>query len=174
MRISVAARKVEFDAKGYMVETRHALQESFYRAGQAFVETAAPNVPVDTGMARGSFLNLSQLLERKGYAPSTDIPTTVQRTTLSGRALKYTHSDGRPFPKGPGSAKKLSTLGSQAFKFVRGQFTFEYATEVVHFNIHDPNNWMSFKKGLVAFEQVLRETKPPQIKDYITITDIRV
>lgn len=171
MKLDIRLRKVEFDAKGFMVATRHALQDSMYQAAQAFVEAAAPNVPVDTGMARGSFLNLQQLLERKGYHVGVEIPTTIQRRLKSGRALRYTHSDGTTWPKGPGSAKRLSTLGSQAFNFTNGKYDFKYSTSVVHFNIHDPVTWESFHKGRVAFLRSLQQTKPARVVDYITIVD---
>lgn len=171
MNLDIRLRKVEFDAEGYMVATRHALQESMYRAAGAFVEAAAPNVPVDTGMARGSFLNLQQMLERKGYHSDVEIPTTIQRRLKSGRALRYVHSDGSVWPKGPSSAKRLSTLGSQAFNFTRGKYDFKYRTDVVHFNVH--NGWDSFEKGRVAFLRTLQQTKPARVIDFITVVDTK-
>lgn len=169
--LDIKVRKVQFDAKGFMVATRHALQESFYRAAQAFIEAAAPNVPIRTGMARGSFLNLAQLLERKGFKPNVDIPTRVQETTRSGKAYRYKHSDGSIWPKGPGSAKRLSTLGSQAFNFKHGNYEFNYGTSVVHFNINDPTKWHSFFEGRVAFLRELEKTRPTRVIDYLTIVD---
>lgn len=147
---------IRFRDKEFEKDSRGVAYSILLKAAQEFLINAAPNVPVDTGMARGSFLNLQQFLRANGLPAETDIPTRPQRILKSRRALRYTHDDGRIFPKTPGSAKKLSTKPKQILVWEGNQLVFNYSSDVRHLNINDTKRqWQSFSRGKEAFQRSL-------------------
>lgn len=173
MRVYATLACFKFN-KGEMTKTlRNQIRQNILVASKDFIEIAAPLTPVDTGMARGSFLNLQALLGATGHKPDVDIPTTPQRKRVNGRVLKYYHYDeNRSFvgvyPKTPKSAKSLSTPREKILTEVEGQWKFTYETRVTHFNIND-RRWKAFELGRHAMlnRLGLLQKKLPKIKSFI-------
>lgn len=157
-----------FDDKSWTEDVRFLAYDTVIEAALQFLQAAAPSVPVDTGMARGSFLNLVQYLRSKGREPGVDIPDVPQRLLKSGRPLKYVHTDNRVFPKTPESATELSTKPTSIIKNVGDKFTFTYESRVRHLNLNE-NKWQSFARGRDAFQQFAYFQKLNPI-DYIVST----
>ena len=158
MKLYGSITVLDFDAVTFERSIRTELVKLMNSAIAAFVETAAPNVPVYTGMARGSFLNAVQYLRTKGISVGTYIPTTPQRTGNNGRALRYTHTDNSTHPKTPMRARMFSTRPNEIVKWKGGKLTFTYQTKVRHFNINDEyRGWLSFQKGKRAYDSVITQ-----------------
>lgn len=73
MRLSVTVTKIQYDVKGIVTATFKALRGQMLIAASKFVHEAAQAVPIDTGMARGSFLNLLQLLDSNSDKPDEGV-----------------------------------------------------------------------------------------------------
>lgn len=142
----------ELDERGLINNIRKSVEDATYDAANQFLEAAAPNVPIRTGMARGSFLNLRQILKSKSIDSFVDIPTRPQMVTKSGRAYTYIHSDGGKFPKTPFTARKFSTKTKKIISWENDRVLFNYQIDVVHFNVNDVKlGWMSIQRGKEAF-----------------------
>ena len=186
MRISIVAAKIQFNAKGYITATYASLRGQMLAAAAEFVKVAAPLVPIDTGMARGSFLNMLQLLDTNSdpdnanlgaYARSipNGIPTEAQRRLRNGQYIKYYHLDGNVYRKTPATAKKFTTSRGQIIKRDGDKLVFNYEIDVVHFNIMDEHNpygpsWHSIRRGREAFVQKMSEWKPEQLSKYVLMS----
>ena len=173
MRVYATLALFKFN-KGEMTKTiKNQIRQNILMASKDLIEVAAPLTPVDTGMARGSFLNLQALLGATGHSPDVDIPTTPQRKRKNGRALKYYHYDENRslvgiYPKTPESARSLSTPREKILTEVEGQWKFTYETRVTHFNIND-RSWQAFELGRHAMLEKMTsiQKKLPRIKSFI-------
>lgn len=178
MRVYATLACFKFN-KGEMTKTlKNQIRQNILIAAKDFIEVAAPLTPVDTGMARGSFLNLQALLGATGHSPDTDIPITPQRKLERRRAdgtstLIYKHYDEkksfvRDYPKTPESARSLSTPREKILTEVEGQWKFTYETRVTHFNIND-RYWQAFElgRGVMLERLKLLQKKLPKIKSFI-------
>jgi hypothetical protein len=160
-----------------------AVKAIFSEAAVKFLETVAPAIPVDTGMARGSFLNMLALLENKGYTPDVDIPSQPQRTKKDGRPYSYKHTDGRRMPKTPRQGALLSTKKSQIIRFVDNRIQVEFNSQVKHLNLNErlatrvPGTpWMAFSRGRDKFLKEIRSAKGaiPELTSYLVMTTLTV
>ncbi len=186
MRLSVAAKKLVFNQKGYITQTFKELKEQFLYAAQEALEYAAPTVPIDTGMARGSFLNLVHLLNANGLSTTVDIPTEPQHTNKDGSPLRYWHTSGfrlpkkvkgkadkrGSLPKTPKIGANLSTSRGQIIKRSGDKLSFVYETNVKHFNINDPELWRSYSTFRSVFAFRLAQFKPPQLGKFILMSNV--
>lgn len=144
--------------------TNYILHKMF-DAARAFVRAAIPKVPVDTGMARGTFLNVGKLL---------DITIPINPKSF-GKIYSY---GGLRLPKQKESGAALAISADRAIRLEGNTFIFEFAQDVFHYNLneffggHAPTApWGSYKAGQIAFEETF--TKDfikdfPQVKDYIS------
>jgi hypothetical protein len=186
MRISVVASKIEYDAKGFVTATYKALRQQMIAAAAEFVHEAAPAVPIDTGMARGSFLNILQLLDKNTSEDGKDygkyarsipdgIPDIAKRRQRNGYYIRYYHSDGNDYQKQPKTAKKFTTSFGQIIKRDGDKLVFNYQIDVVHYNIMDEFNphgssWQSIRKGREAFMNKMKQFKPVGVKKYLLVS----
>lgn len=193
MRISIVIKKIEFDAKGFVTSTFKSLRQQMLQAAAEFVHFAAPNVPVVTGMARGSFLNMLQLLDSNtkrdldqatfgrdlgAYARAGSdrgIPTTAQKRRGNGRYLRYKHTDGEDYRKEPITAKKFTTSRGQIITRLGEEISFKYDIDVRYFNYMDESNpytdsWQSIRRGKEAFNQTIQAFKPIGVTKYMVVT----
>lgn len=191
MRLSVATKNLVYNQRGHITQTFKELRQQFLLAAQDLIQSVAPaqptsepwapfSVPIDTGMARGSFLNLLQLLTANGLDPAVYIPTIPQRKK------KYRHTRGYKLPpklrskimydgtieKTPKHGAALSTSRGQIVKRMGNKFVFKYETNVKHFNIHDPGLWRTFENGRRVFTARLMRFKPPQLEKYLVTSNV--
>ncbi len=146
MRIKLTVKQHKFKTLMMVKALRDQMTDSFIGGFEKFVEHAAPNVPIDTGMARGSFLNAIAFLRSKNRLNTIYVPTTPQRVNKDGTPLKYTHSTGKMFYKTPLTSKILTTKQNSVFTYYNNKPKINYYTSVVHYNINDPK-WQSFEIG---------------------------
>lgn len=179
MRFYATLTKLKVDGDKLTKATKKLIRDTFAEAAVHFIEKTAPAIPVDTGMARGSFLNMQAYLQNKGYSPRVNIPTRPQRTRKNGQPLRYRHTDGRGLPKTPKQGALLSTPSSQIFRFVDSKIQFEFNSEVKHLNLNErlatrvPGTpWHVFSRGRIAFLREIRDMteKMPRIEQYIVMT----
>lgn len=181
MKFFGTIRLLKFDEAKFTQALHNNLEKQFRKAAMAFLRAAAPRVPVDTGMARGSFLNLAKLLRTT---------LTFSRTSNSPKRKRlYYHRPGaRGERMNPQLAQKYSTPPDKTkiLKWNGTHISFQYATRVFHFNLHDGfgdfsgvhptsrGTWKSFENGRKAFIKVIVKMKVPKVKDFIVRTTVSI
>lgn len=170
---------LEFDSAGYTRAMREALEVQFRQAARAFVRAAILKIPVETGMARGSFKDIGRFL-------NVQIPINPTR---SGKY--YPPNGGAPIPKTPEAGAALSTPPDQIIKWDdANRIAFEFESQVFHYTLQEffrPINsatgqpvgsptapWQSMIAGRVAFRNEMRSLRKrlPKIKSFMTRTSI--
>lgn len=166
MRLYGTVQTLQFDSSGYTKAMKKALEVQFRHAARAFLRAAIPRVPVQTGMARGSFLNIGRLL---------NVAVPIQPTLFN-----QFYYPGR-LPKTPATGAALSTPAENVITWKSNQIRFEFQTKVWHYTLEDyfgvrsPSApWQSFMLGRIAFMEEMRALKDrlPKIKSYMTRTTI--
>lgn len=179
MRFYATLTKLKIDGDKLTKSTKELIRKTFAEAAVHFIEQTAPAIPVDTGMARGSFLNMLAYLKNRGLSPNVNIPTRPMRTRKDGSPLRYRHTDGTGMPKTPKQGALLTTKSSQIFRFVDSKVQFEFNSEVKHLNLNEriatrvPNTpWHAFSRGRVAFLREIKNmaTQMPRIQEYLVMT----
>lgn len=187
MRVSITVTKIEYDSRGHKTATYRALRNQMIAAAALFVRVAAPRIPIDTGMARGSFLNMLQLLDRNSdpdgglgfgaYARDIPdgIPTEAQRRNKNGRYIKYYAKDGSVYQKKPLTAKKFTTSRGQIIKRDGDNLVFKYEVDVVHLDLmdeHNPigSNWEAMRTGRAAFMAEMQKYKPLDVTKFLLLS----
>ena len=141
-------------------------------AARAFVKAAIVKVPVDTGMARGSFLNIGRFLK-------IAIPIPKRRTRhKDGSPILYYHRPGsKGIPKTPEAGANLSVYSFK--KLGPGKMNFEFQSKVLHYVLEDrigihSQRWGSFEAGRNAFIKELRNLKKrlPRVEAFLLKTTI--
>lgn len=176
LKLLVRGSLLKFDAQTAQKDIRKAVQNRMRLAAAAFIRASVPHVPVDTGMARGSFLNLARALTRAGFPVSVDINPV--RVGTRKKPIWYYSEKGERLPKRPTTGASLSEY---AFYSKGDKYTFDFETNVWHYAIMDFYNvkgngpWESFKIGREAFLSVMQGLKDdiPNLEKYITKTTVR-
>lgn len=146
---------IEFDELALNVEMWQQaiddiVQDAFRKAMTVFVQVAAPLIPIDTGMARASLLNVA-----RAY---TDL-----NLAISGRprgTYKDPDSNVRFNPKGPDAGQALTT---HFFINTGEYYEFNLETAIYHLVLNDNYGvrsnkgvpWRSWETGLRAAEREL-------------------
>lgn len=159
MRLYGKVTFLGFDKKSFDRDVREAAYKTLLLAASYFLEAAAPEIPVDTGMARGSFLNLAQFLRGKGVNVNVNIPKTAQRLLRSARKdgtrkIYYYHTTGERMWKEPKTGQELSTKPGQIIKRTNNVLKFQYESRVKHLNLNE-SKWETFERGSSAFQNFL-------------------
>lgn len=179
MRLHMTINKLKLDKGRLLKEFKDVIKEHIIESLYVFGAEAAPNVPIDTGMARGTFLNLAHLVEQYGYSIQ-NIPVEPQRTNKDGTPLRYYHVGGRKMDKTPESGRELTTQSKDILKIRGNSYEVNYQTTVVHYNILDEygagtqSPWGSFSAGreqLLAHMQMLR-LKVPRLNKFVLQTTV--
>jgi|SRR5581483_3746129 len=161
-QLSFKIDTLKFDESGYSKTVKKFAEVALRNAARRFIREAIQSVPVQTGMARGSYLNVGRLLR-----VAIKINPTVFGAKYHGQ------------PKTPELGASLSEFG---FRNQGDLYIFEFGTDVEHYNIneffggHSPSApWFSFDKGRKAAEKYLLQDLPnrfPHIKDYLIVTTV--
>jgi len=179
-----------FKREPYTAAFFKAIQLVMRNAAREFAKAVLIRVPVQTGFARGSLLNLADAI---GLSASSS-PESFRRkldkrrmkvynVPLNGKVSYYTDSGGK-VPKTPENARQFSTAPDKVFTQEDGVFIFNYAASILYYVINDasanpytPSSpWLSFAAGHMAFINYLHENlldDVPAISDYIEKTEIR-
>lgn len=164
MRIYGTIDVLKFDSKGYSAALKKAIEVQFRQAARAFIRAAVPLIPVDTGMARGSFLNIGRFLK-------VAVPINPLR-----RGQRY-YPGG--LPKTPQAGANLSTPITEIFTWDGDKLAFTFQSKVLHLTLEDHIGvrsptapWKAFDAGRDAFMSTLHGMKLPKVKSYVVKTTI--
>lgn len=159
---------LELDVTAYNDALAKALRAHVIKAARAFVRVAASRIPVDTGMARGSFLNIGRFLNE-----------FVTINPKSFNKKYYGPRGGTAIPKTPESGAALTTSPDQMIQISGNRVTFQIESRVFHLTLEDEIGvrsprapWESFRRGREAFMEVMRQFRAPNLKSFVTKTTI--
>jgi hypothetical protein len=165
------AEVIRLDHKAFSKTAIETLDTQMRNAAREFLRAAIPRVPIDTGMAVGSFLNIGRFL--RIAVPIGPGPYSRKHPNWK-TPQTYTHTDGTKMPKTPESGANLSTDPAQAFRREGEKVSFDFRSDVYHYMLNDIGlkygPWHSFSAGRAAFEEYTREILPgklPKVYEFI-------
>ena len=137
-----------FDAPAYIRALDFAISDQMVESSRAFLRAALVRVPVDSGMSRGSFLNLGRVINQA-------VPIRPRRTGL-------TYYGPPRLPKTPASGALLSSKEEDLFVSDGRTHSFNFSSLVKQFLLHDPT-WGATQAGLSAFIADFNKNLPSKI-----------
>lgn len=159
-RIRTTIRIPGLDVPNLKKAIKQAIEVQSRLAARAFIRASVPRVPIQSGMARGSFLNLGRALnvaipiplpysgdvayvevarKRKGIRPHL----YKDGDTYKKYIRWYYHPNGKRYRKNSDSGAKLSSVAAGAkaedlFTWKdNGTLVFNFQSAVNHFNLND-------------------------------------
>ena len=185
--VKASLSKITLDQVNFTKKLDAAIQAQFKMAARAFFLAAIPNIPVETGFARGSMNNLANAV---GASETTEggsrakrylsLVRKLQRTKFTGEYYRF---GGRRVLKTPQSGRLFSTKPENILQVVNGRYIFNFKVSISYFNlndmlVHNPNSpWNAFTAGQIAFENYLRTTalqNLPKVTDYLVKSKVGI
>lgn len=173
--ISIKAKLFEFDEEAFKSARAEAVRIHIRQCARAFVRAAITKIPVQTGMAKGSFLNIGRFL--KVNIPLNGKSSKRQRyrkgRTWTEKNIWYYPPTGSRLPKTPESGANLTAF---SFPAASGKFGFIINSKVFHYTLQDefggrsPSSpWESMRAGREAWREEMKKIKKrlPKITDYL-------
>lgn len=156
MRINMQYRVPIFRRIFFRQTLRAAIEEHLRNAVREWLK--GYNVPVDTGMAKGSALNLA-----------FELGVALQ---ISPRSTNKTYYDGATrMPKTPASGASLSPY---AFNWTGSVFAFHWETDIVHLNIKDPAEWHQWEQGIRRMEAYIRNLRQRALLSRLSLSNFLI
>lgn len=168
-KMTFGAQILAFNVEAYTKTLKKSIRVSMNKAARAFIRAAIVNVPIQSGMSRGTFLNLGKLLR-----VAIPIPGTVG-------GLRYYGPNARGQIKSPALGASLSSDATEIFRQDGTAFHFHYGNDVIHYNVNDffghiPSApWLSYERGAEAFEVELKRRLTisiPKLKSFVIVTKV--
>ncbi len=183
MRIEGKVDVLKFDMESYSKTFKKEFEIHTKQAARAFVLAAIPAIPVQTGMARGSYLNVGRFLNINIPIPSKG---SYQRTrkgrTYTVRNPIYYSPTGVRMPKTPESGAALTAFVFETKYTSNGiEHIFRVNSKVFHYTLQDEMHvrsptspWYSMRKGRDAWINYMQkiEERLPSVKEFIGKTTI--
>lgn len=145
-----------------------------HEAAVAFLNAAAPRIPVRTGFAHGSLANLAHGLGvglPPGAPGSTPRPKEYYYTGPKTRILK-TPTAGQQFATPANLALTMDSDGTMKFKF-DVDISYFYINDVIGTSRVPSSPWNAYREGFFAFYAKFNELLPTlnlDLKDFIQVT----
>lgn len=167
------------DIDKWLAAVRKEMRRVFMIAGQKFLLAAVPRVPIWTGMARGAFRNLEDLVGK--VTNDASAPSGVRIRTTQGRGgagrgggekitqkyrkgYFYYPPGGGKVARTPQSGRAFATPTDQIIDVSgaslasgRTSFYFRFKIDLTYFDMFDGKKWGSFKAGGAALEQFVKD-----------------
>ena len=161
---------VQIDVDLYMEAARKATQLVWREGTVKYVKAAILRVAVDSGMSKGSFLRLGQLL-------GVSIPITPQAATPGNRIYRGRSGKERR-PKTPEEGAKLSTQYGSVQDIVQidgNKISFQFSSDVFQYFLQEfgfgnpstqiPPPWHSLEDGKAAMLAYIRANLKKRLPD---------
>lgn len=177
MKLTISASVEKFDKAKWDAAVKQAIRVCFMKAAQKFLLAAIPRIPIWTGMARGAFRNLEDIVGK--VTNDAQSPTGVRvRTTQSAsgrntagrgggskitagyrRGYYYTPPGGGKIERTPQSGRQFATPGIKAFDLGgvslatgNNAYYFRFEVNITYFDKLDAQKWGAWKAGSDAFQ----------------------
>jgi hypothetical protein len=171
MNLTFSATVEKFDKEAYLKAVQAEMRRVFIKAGQKFLLAAVPRVPILTGMARGAFRNLEDLV---GKVTSDAATGGVRIRTGRAGGSKNTGSNTTAkyyyYPPGggrvlrtPQAGRDYATAGDQVLDLSgaslasgKTSFYFRFKVDISYLDINEAK-WQAFKLGGDAMAEYIKE-----------------
>lgn len=196
MKITFTATVEKFDAEEYGRAVREAIRKCFVKAGQKFLLAAIPKIHIWTGMARGAFRNLEDVVGKvtNDATSGVRIRTTSNKTKGSKagrgggenirekfrRGYFYQPPGGAKIMRTPQAGRQFATESGKIFdvtgeKTKTGNSSYYFRFEVNLTYADQRNWWDAFHVGQDAFEAYVKANlKLPDPLKFMTRKQIKV
>lgn len=173
MKVTFVATGFEFKRAEFSDAFKKAIQLELRNGAKEFVKAALPRVPVRTGFARGTLLNLADAI---GYNAASNKEGFNRKLMSKRLKVKNVSVNGKleyyeGVPKTPENARQFSTQINKVFTNNGRTFSFNYENTVLYYEINDERyQWRSFIFGSEAFISYLERVglqRLPAITEYI-------
>lgn len=171
----IRASKFKLDAGKFTQTLETAVKTQMRQSARRFVETALyegikGGVPVDTGMAAGTYLNIGRMLR-----------IAINILPINTKPKKYYGDNAYGEIKSPELGASLATRFNSLETIIKKEgnlFYFEFQTSVFHYTLLDlfgirqnPNSpWQTFQTGKDAFINYMRTEgikRLPKVTEFI-------
>lgn len=164
MKFSFSVSIDKFDKVAYKKALDETVRQTFIKAGQKFLLAAIPRIPIWTGMLRGAFRNLEDLV---GKVESTATGTRIRGTakgsskntpsnTRSGfyNGIRRTPQAGRQFAT---ESTKIIDVSGASLATGRTAYYFKFEVNISYFDLLDEKRgWRIWKAANEAFETYVK------------------
>jgi hypothetical protein len=173
------------DILGLTDKQKEVLDAFMRQAARAYVRAAISKIPIQTGMARGSYLNIGRFLK---VAIPLAGASNYRIRSRHGKSYKeknfwyYPPGGGRRLPKTPETGANLTAFKLGPVQKSNGiAYEFTVNSKVFHLTLEDQIGvkspsapWQSTQAGREAWLTHMKGLKKrlPKIKDYISNTTI--
>lgn len=172
MTMSYPVRTIDMEA--YKIAFTQHIVRVLQNSIRHFIRKAVSKVPVDRGMARGTFLNLARVLSE-----------TVPISPKPHKGTKFYKQSGKPtVPRVPESGTIFSTVFNSINDVVKvngSLIEFEFTNDLLYYYlnefglVHGP--WDSYEEGkqeLLAYFNANIAVDVPRLDDFITVTEVTI
>lgn len=193
MKLTLTASIEQFDKKKYEEAVREAIRKVFFKAGQKFLLAAIPKIPIWTGMARGAFRNMEDLVgkvtndaqsggvrirttrsaneKRRGGSRAVDYRKGYYYYPPGGSRVERTPQSGRQFAT---PSDKITDVVGASLASGKTSYYFRFDINITYYDRFDQAKWGSFKAGSDALEAYIKENlKLPDPLKFMTRKQIR-
>ena len=180
MKVTFVATGFQFKRAEFSEAFKTAIQLELRNGAKEFVKAALIRVPVRTGFARGTLLNLGDAI---GYSGASNKGSFTKKLVKKRLGVKNVSANGlleyyNGVPKTPENARQFSTPINKVFTNNGKTFSFNYEQTVLYYEINDVSSnrytpsapWRSFEFGSAAFIDYLERVglqRLPAITEYI-------
>jgi hypothetical protein len=175
MKLTISATIENLDRDKYATAVRDEMRRVFFKGAQRLMLAAIPRIPIWTGMARGAFLNLEDLVgkvtkdaQSGGYRIRTTRSAGIRRLG-GGRDVSrkpgyyyYPPGAGRVL-RTPQAGRAFSTPTEDIMPLTAGflakgrtAYYFRYQVNLTYFDMLEPK-WGAFKAGEQAMMAYVEE-----------------
>jgi hypothetical protein len=168
-KITFQAEILSIDLAAWTKSLTEAAEVQLRQGAREFLRAAIPRVPIDTGMAVGSFLNIGRFL--RVAVPRG--PGPYRRSRPNEGPQTYKDPSGNEGLKTPDFGAELSTDPEDAFTRRNNIIAFTFRSNVYHYQLNEFGffgPWGSFDAGSEAMEQYMLNVavnKLPRITSFI-------
>lgn len=171
MKVNITVTGFQFKRAEFSEAFKTAIKLEMRNAAREFVKAALPRVPVRTGFARGTLLNLQDAIEMTAASNPASFKKKLAKRPSKNSPLngKLEYYEG--VLKTPDNARGFSTPTNRVFTNNGKAWSFNYDNTVLYYELNDAKyQWLSYKFGEAAFIDYLERVgmqRIPAITDYI-------
>ncbi len=171
MKVTFTATGFQFKRAEFSDAFKKAIQLEMRNGAREFLKAALPRVPVRTGFARGTLLNLADAIGISAASNPTNFKKKLAKRPRQSKPVNGIIEYYEGVLKTPEAARGFSTPIGRVFTNNGKAFSFNYDNTVLYYEINDEKLlWRSFEIGSEAFINYLERVglqRLPAITEYI-------
>lgn len=182
-KLKLTASWPQLDRDRFIKDYQKSVDAAVKKAARSFLLAAVPLVPEFTGMARGAFGNLEDLVGRvQGGKVNTKLKSLKKAQNLQPKTYYYYPAKGSRVVRNTISGRQFATptkeiLGSGQLTRAnaKSRVVFKFSIDISYFDYLDKKEWGAFKAGKAAFDAELKiqlERLKPKVGNYIIRREI--